>query len=135
MFALAERGDFPARFARVHPRMRTPHVAIAVFAALIWIFALFGSFSWNVTLSAVARLAYYGAVCAAVPMLRSRQPGAAMFRVPGGPTLPILGVAICAVLLTRVDFTKSVILIATIVIATLNWFGVRKRELLRAKAS
>jgi basic amino acid/polyamine antiporter, APA family len=135
MFALAELGDFPARFARVHPRMRTPHVAIAVFAALIWIFALLGSFSWNVTLSAVARLAYYAAVCAAVPMLRRRQPGAAMFRVPGGPTLPILGVAICALLLTRVDFTKSVILIATIMIATLNWFGVRNRELLRAKAS
>ncbi len=88
MFALAELGDFPARFAQVHPRLRTPHVAIAVFAVLIWAFALFGSFSWNVTLSAVARLAYYGAVCAAVPMLRRRQPGAATLRVPGGPTLP-----------------------------------------------
>src|ERR1700675_1403567 len=133
MFALAELGDFPALFAAVHPRMRTPYVAIAVFALLIWIFALFGSFSWNVTLSAVARLAYYGAVCAAVPVLRRKQPGAATFRVPGGPILPILGMVICALLLTRVDFTKSVILIATIVIATLNWFGVRNRGSLRAE--
>jgi len=114
--------------------MRTPHVAIVVFALLIWVFALFGSFSWNVTLSAVARLAYYGAVCAAVPVLRKRQPGAATFRVPGGATLPILGVAICALLLTRVDFTKSLILVATIVIAFLNWFGVRNRSPLRAEA-
>jgi basic amino acid/polyamine antiporter, APA family len=135
MFALAELGDFPGPFASVHPRTRTPHVAIAVFAVLIWIFALFGSFSWNVTLSAVARLAYYGAVCAAVPVLRRRQPHAATLRVPGGPTLPILGVAICALLLTRVDFTKSVILIATILMATLNWLGVRKRDPLRAQAS
>jgi basic amino acid/polyamine antiporter, APA family len=134
MFALAERGDFPAPFASVHPRTRTPHVAIAVFAVLIWLFALFGSFSWNVTLSAVARLAYYGAVCAAVPVLRKRQPGAARFRVPGGPTLPILGVAICALLLTRVDFTKSVILAATIAIAFLNWFAVRNRSSLRAES-
>ena len=135
MFALAELGDFPARFAAVHPRMRTPHVAIVVFALLIWLFALFGSFSWNVTLSAVARLAYYGAVCAAVPVLRKRQPGAATFRVPGGPTLPILGVAICALLLTRVDFTKSVILVATIVIASVNWYGVRNRSAVRAEVA
>jgi APA family basic amino acid/polyamine antiporter len=135
MFALAELGDFPALFAAVHPRMRTPYVAIAVFALLIWIFALFGSFSWNVTLSAVARLAYYGAVCAAVPVLRRKQPGAATFRVPGGPILPILGMVICTALLTRVDFTKSLILVATIVIALLNWLAVRNRGALRAEAS
>jgi APA family basic amino acid/polyamine antiporter len=135
MFALAELGDFPALFAAVHPRMRTPYVAITVFALLIWIFALFGSFSWNVTLSAVARLAYYGAVCAAVPVLRRKQPGAATFRVPGGPILPILGMVICAVLLTRVDFTKSLILVATIVIALVNWLAVRNRGALRAEAS
>ena len=135
MFALAELGDFPALFAAVHPRMRTPYVAIAVFALLIWIFALFGSFSWNVTLSAVARLAYYGAVCAAVPVLRRKQPGAATFRVPGGPILPILGMVICTALLTRVDFTKSLILVATIVIALVNWLAVRNRGALRAEAS
>jgi amino acid transporter len=135
MFALAELGDFPALFAQVHPRMRTPYVAIAVFALLIWIFALFGSFSWNVTLSAVARLAYYGAVCAAVPVLRRKQPGAATFRVPGGPILPILGIVICTALLTRVDFTKSLILVATIVIALVNWLAVRNRGALRAEAS
>jgi len=135
MFALAELGDFPALFAAVHPRMRTPYVAIAVFALLIWIFALFGSFSWNVTLSAVARLAYYGAVCAAVPVLRRKQPGAATFRVPGGPILPILSMVICTALLTRVDFTKSLILVATIVIALVNWLAVRNRGALRAEAS
>jgi basic amino acid/polyamine antiporter, APA family len=127
-FALAEVGDFPTRFAAVHPRFRTPHVSIAVVALLIWIFALFGSFSWNITLSAVARLVYYGAVCAAVPVLRRRQPEAAIFRVPGGMILPALGILICIALLTRVDFTKSLILLATIVVALLNWLAVRNRS-------
>jgi APA family basic amino acid/polyamine antiporter len=127
-FALAEVGDFPARFAAVHPRFRTPYVSIAVVALLIWIFALFGSFSWNITLSAVARLVYYGAVCAAVPVLRRRQPEAAIFRVPGGMILPALGILICIALLTRVDFTKSLILLATIVVALLNWLAVRNRS-------
>jgi APA family basic amino acid/polyamine antiporter len=128
LFALAEFADFPAWFAAVHPRFRTPHVSIATFALLIWVFALLGSFSWNATLSAVGRLCYYGAVCAAVPVLRKRQPEAAKFRVPGGVLLPVLGVLICLTMLTRVDFSRSIILAATVVIALLNWLLVRNRR-------
>jgi len=126
-FALAERGDFPARFAAIHPQFRTPYVSIVAYSLLVWAFALLGSFTWNVTLSAVARLFYYGAVCAAVPVLRRKQPQAAAFRLPGGPLLPALGVLICLALLTRVDFSKSVILLATILAAGANWLAVRSR--------
>jgi len=127
IFALAERGDFPSRFAAIHARFRTPHVSILSVALLVWMFALFGGFAWNVTLSAVARLFYYGAVCAAVPVLRRRQPEAAAFRLPGGAALPTLGVLICLVLLTRVDFSKSLILLAVILAASVNWLLVRRR--------
>jgi len=127
MFALAERGDFPAVFGRVHLRFRTPSVSIVVCAVLLWLFAQLGDFSWNVTLSAVARLFYYGAICAAVPVLRRRQPQAAAFRVPAGLLLPVLGVAGCALLLSSVDFGKSLILIATVALALLNWLAVRER--------
>jgi basic amino acid/polyamine antiporter, APA family len=125
IFALAERGEFPAWFATVHQRFRTPHCAIVVFALLLWAFSQFASFSWNVTLSAVARLLFYGAVCLAVPVLRRMQPAATALRLPGGVILPILGAAICAVLLTRVDFSKSLILLATVGAACANWFVVR----------
>ena len=126
-FALAERGDFPARFAAIHPRFHTPYFSIIVYALLVWAFALLGSFTWNVTLSAVARLLYYGAVCAAVPVLRVKQPDAAAFRLPGGMLVPALGVLICLALLTRVDFSKSLILLAVILTATVNWLLVRGR--------
>ena len=126
-FALAERGDFPARFAAIHPRFHTPYFSITVYALLVWAFALLGSFTWNVTLSAVARLLYYGAVCAAVPVLRVKQPDAAAFRLPGGMLVPALGVLICLALLTRVDFSKSLILLAVILTATVNWLLARGR--------
>jgi basic amino acid/polyamine antiporter, APA family len=126
-FALAERGDFPAAFAAIHPRFRTPHLSIVAIAIAVWAFALFGSFTWNVTLSAVARLFYYGAVCATVPVLRRRQPQAALFRLPGGAVLPALGVLICLALLTRVDFSKSLILLAVMLTAGANWLLVRGR--------
>jgi amino acid transporter len=134
-FALAERGDFPAWFARVHPRFRTPHCSIVAFALLLWGFSQFASFSWNLTLSAVARLLFYAAVCAAVPALRRRQPAAARYRVPGGLILPVLGVTICAVLLTRVDFSKSLVLLATVGAAGGNWVVVRDRKASAATAA
>jgi APA family basic amino acid/polyamine antiporter len=131
VYALAARGDFFSFFARVHARFRTPHVSVLVFALLVWAFALGGSFSWNVTLSAVARLFYYGGVCAAVPVLRRRQPGVALVRLPGGPVLPALGVLICALLFAGVDFSQSLILLATVVIAAVNWLLVRRRASVR----
>jgi amino acid transporter len=121
IYSLAERGDFPAFFAAIHPRFRTPHVSIALFGLLIWGFSMLGSFSWNATLSAVGRLGYYVAVCAAVPVLRRRQPEAAAFRLRGGMLLPVLGVSICVVLLTRVDYSKSLILAGTVVVGLLNY--------------
>jgi APA family basic amino acid/polyamine antiporter len=120
-FALAEQGDFPKAFAAVHSRFHTPYVSILVFAAMVWGLSLIGDFKWNVTLSAVARLLYYAVGCAALPILRRKQPDGAMFRLPAGNFLAILGVLICVVLVTRVDFGQSLILVAIIALALVNW--------------
>jgi amino acid transporter len=129
-FALAEQGDFPKAFAAVHRRFHTPYVSILVFGAMIWGLALLGDFKWNVTLSAVARLLYYGVGCAALPILRRKQPpGAeAMFRLPAGNFFAVLGVILCVILVTRVDFGQSLILIATIALAFVNWAVVARRS-------
>jgi basic amino acid/polyamine antiporter, APA family len=125
-YALAEEGDFPKVFAAVHPQYHTPYVSILVFGVLVWLLALLGNFAWNLTLSAVARLVYYGVACAALPALRRKQPGAALFRLPAGNLFAVLGVIICLVLLTQVDLSKSLILIATVFLAFLNWLWVRR---------
>lgn len=127
-FALAEQGDFPEAFAAVHPRFHTPYVSILAFAALVWAFALSGEFKWNVTLSAVARLLYYGVCCGALPALRRKQPDNAGFRLPAGNLFATLAVLMCAGLVTRVDFGQSLILLATIVVGLLNWLMVRNHR-------
>jgi amino acid transporter len=126
-FALAEQGDFPKLFAAIHPRFRTPYVSILAFAFLNWALALGGSFTWNVALSAVARLLVYGTGCAALRVLRKKMLDRRVFRMPGGPWLAVLGVILCCVLLTQIDHTGSLILLATIAVAALNWFVVRNR--------
>jgi APA family basic amino acid/polyamine antiporter len=129
-FALAEQGDFPKLFAAVHRRFHTPYVSILVFAAMVWGLALIGDFKWNVTLSAVARLLYYGVGCAALPVLRRKQPegASAMFRLPAGNFFAALGVILCLILVTRVDFGQSLILIGTIALALINWAIVARRK-------
>jgi amino acid transporter len=120
-FALGERGDFPRVFARVHPRFRTPYVSILCYAGLGWVLALSGSFEWNASLSAVARLLTYGVTCGALPVFRRRNPDAAVFRTPAGYLMPALGVAFCAVLLTQMGSLDFTILAATMALAAATW--------------
>jgi APA family basic amino acid/polyamine antiporter len=127
-FALAERGDFPAFFGILHPRFRTPYVSIFVFAVLVWVLAVVGSFAGNATLSAGSRLFYYGVLCAALPVLRKKQKSSAVFQLPAGTAIAVLGVSICAGLLTQIEYKKSLILVAAVAVAFLNWLAVRKRQ-------
>jgi amino acid transporter len=127
-FALAERGDFPSLFSIVHPRFRTPYVSIFVFALLVWLLALFGSFAGNATLSAGSRLFYYGVICAALPVLRRKQKTRAAFQLRGGTLVAVLGMLICAILLTRIEYNKSIVLVVAVVVAFLNWLLVRNRN-------
>jgi len=125
-FALAEGGDFPRFFAAIHSRFRTPYISILIFGLLTWGLALGANFEWNVTLSAVARLFYYGLVCAALPVLRRKQPDAAGFRLPGGVAFAVLGVTVCLVLGTRVDHVGSYILGGVVCVGFFNWLVFRK---------
>jgi APA family basic amino acid/polyamine antiporter len=126
-FALAEQGDFPQVFAAIHRRFRTPYVSILVFAALLWVLAFTGSFQWNVVLSAVARLFYYGVVCAALIVLRRRAPGQARFRLPAGSALAIAGIVLCLVFLTAMQRSSFYVLAVVAVIAFLNWLWATRR--------
>jgi amino acid transporter len=126
-FALAEAGDLPGPFGWVSARFQTPWLSILVYGLTVWGLALAGSFTWNVTLSAVARLFYYGVVCAALIALRRKQPGAARFRVPGGPVLAVIGILLCLVMVRQVDLSQSRILLVTVGAALLNWIWVSWR--------
>lgn len=127
-FALAERGDFPAPFGSVHKRFHTPYFSIFVFALMVWLLALFGSFAGNATLSAGSRLFYYGVVCAALPALRRKQKKPALVQFPGGVFIAVLGVLLSAALLTQIEYDKSLILVVAVAVALLNWLAVRKKK-------
>lgn len=121
MFAMGERGDFPALFARIHPRFRTPHVSILVFAGVLTMFSIGGDFRWNASLSAISRLFMYGAIVAALPVLRKKRPGQSMFHLPAGTLFSVVGLILTAVLIAQMHRTELVVMCITIAIGTLTW--------------
>lgn len=121
-FAMGEEGDFPAFFAAVHPRFRSPYVSIVTFAVLLMIFSVAGSYRWNAILSAISRLFIYASIAAAVPVLRKKQPDAEAFRLPGGMFFAVLALLFTGVLITTIHLDGLLVLTATFGLGLLNWF-------------
>jgi APA family basic amino acid/polyamine antiporter len=126
-FAMGERGDFPAFFGRVHPRFRTPHVSIVIFAAILLLFSIAGNFKWNAMLSSVARLFVYGSVAAALPVLRKKHPEADRFRLPFGITIAVLALIFTGVMVTRMHWGELIVISITAALAFVNWLWARKQ--------
>jgi APA family basic amino acid/polyamine antiporter len=106
LYALAEQGDLPGFFGRVHPRFRTPGNAVLVTAAVALALAVSGTFAAMAAASAITRLIVYVTTCAATLRLRSRasHPGVApaTFVVPFGPVIPVTAIAIAVTILAGV---------------------------------
>jgi amino acid transporter len=101
LYALAETGKLPAAFAKIHPRYRTPHIAILTQTGVALLLVLTGSAEELAVLSAIARLATYIGTAASVPVLRRKLPATPRtIRLPGGPLIPIAALAICVVFLS-----------------------------------
>lgn len=103
LFALAENGELPRFFGKIHPVYRTPSNAVLFTSGVAFILAVSGSFVWLAMASAVARLVTYTASSASTLVLR--QPrfvgrvNPATFIIPFGPVVPCLGILVSMAIL------------------------------------
>jgi APA family basic amino acid/polyamine antiporter len=132
LFSMAERGELPQIFARVHPSFRTPDVAIFTYSVLAFGLAAWGSFEWNATLSAIVRLVTYGLTCAALLVLRARRPDEAPgFRLPGASAVAPAAVLFCLWLLTTRTLAQGWILGLILLTGALLWGKAARRTMAR----
>lgn len=83
LLALAEHGELPAVFARIHPRWRTPQVAILTSSAVGFAAAMASDLLSALTMSTAARLISYVLCCVALVRLTGRESAPApSFRLP-----------------------------------------------------
>jgi basic amino acid/polyamine antiporter, APA family len=127
LFAAAQDGLLPASLAAIHPRFRTPYVAIIAFALLSYGFAVTGTFRQLAVLSSASVLLIYFAVSLSVLGLRRRKVQASqqMFCIPGGPLVPLLSCTVVLWLLSHAARTEVLGLSLLLLVASAV-YGVRR---------
>jgi amino acid transporter len=109
LHALAMDGFGPRALTAIHPRFRTPAVAILTIGTLSLLLALTGSFVQLALLSVVARLFTYIGTALAVLVLRRRhgdRPGA--LQLPGGALIPVAATVLSLGLLASASLQNLV---------------------------
>ena len=99
LFATAADGLLFKPIARVHPRFRTPSIAIILEALLGVAFVLVGTFEQLADAFVTAIVPFYALAVASVFVFRRRPDYAPPFRVPGYPVVPAIFIAATLLLL------------------------------------
>jgi APA family basic amino acid/polyamine antiporter len=98
LFAFGRDGFLPRPVAAIHPRFRTPYVAIVLQSALVCVLAISNGFEKLAILANLATLLLYGTCCLAAWELRRRGVGTAGPSF-GGRASGVVPFAACAVIL------------------------------------
>ena len=140
-FAMANHGQLPAMLTRVHPRFRTPHISIVIFAFAVLLFALPGTFIYAVKFTVITRVIVFASTCVALPILRRRAKTAAPrmtedephpFEIPGGILIAIVCVCLCLWLLANSGWVEirdvSIAMAVGVIVYAATRLGRRKGE-------
>jgi len=108
LYAMSEHRDLPGFLSKTHRKYRTPYLAIALTAIVIFVLTIQSSFLTALAIATITRLLVYATTCLALPVFRRRgNAPEARFIAPAGIAACILSVALIVWLLTRVDFAKE----------------------------
>jgi amino acid transporter len=127
LFALARDGVLPAALVRVHPRYRTPALAIVLYAAVVAALAISSSFERLVVMANVSALLLYLLCVAASYELQRRDVKMAgtPFNLPGGMLIQLLAAAGIVWLLSQASREEWTIE-AYVVVAAILYYGIKR---------
>lgn len=126
LYAMAQRGELPSSFGRVHASRRTPHVAIITNSAIVLLLAIAGGFAQLAVVGAITRLAIFALTCAALIKLR-RTDGPAPFTLAGGPLFAMVGIAFCIWMITTRSLAQAWPLGVIVALGFIAWLAAQRR--------
>ena len=123
IFAFGRDAFIPKWFAHVHPRFRTPDVAIITYAAIGFALSFSSTFQKLAVLSNVAVLLLYILCCLAAIVLNRRDirsdPAIAGFKFPGASIIPILAIIVIIWILAHATWKELTVTAACLIFASL----------------
>jgi APA family basic amino acid/polyamine antiporter len=116
-FAMADEGLFFRRIAAVHPRFKTPYVAIWLSALMAAAFVMVRNFDQLADAFVLGIWPFYAGAVAAVYVLRQKQPGLVRpYRVWGYPVTPAIFLAAAIFLLVNALFAGASLFVFVILL-------------------
>ncbi|MGF7133921.1 APA family basic amino acid/polyamine antiporter [Paraburkholderia sp. EB58] len=116
-FTMSQDGLLPPLFARVHPRLQTPHLSQIMIGTIVAIVAALTPISVLGEMVSIGTLFAFILVCGAVIYLRRSDSDASRpFRVPGVPIVPVLGILFCLLLMAGLPLVTWVRLVVWLII-------------------
>ena len=126
-YSMSLRREFPASFSAVHPKFRTPHIAVIINSVIALALGLVSNFGQLATFGAISRLGIYISTCAALIALRKKLGPPEEFRTPGGLVLAVIGVAFGIWLLSTRRLDQAWFLPIVVLLGGLIWVVMRPR--------
>jgi amino acid transporter len=120
LYAFGRNGILPAKMAAVHPRFRTPHIAIIVHAIIACTLSVSSTFQYLAILSNIAALLLYLLCCSAAFELVRRNvvSDGKPFSIPGDKVVPLLAVATVLWMLWHATLSEFRVAALVLVIAS-----------------
>ncbi|QBA64024.1 APC family permease [Muriicola soli] len=127
LFAGARDGLFPKFLGKVHPKFATPYWSIIFFTGLIFLFSISGGFEQLAILASAAILLIYLLVILATIRMRRKKSEISekTFKVPGGWTIPMIGIASILWLLSSLTSWEFLSIAIFLLIICAIYFGAR----------
>jgi basic amino acid/polyamine antiporter, APA family len=135
LYAMGDRGELPAWLGRVHPRARTPHIAIVLNSAVALALGLSAGFPQLAALSATSRIGILAATCVSLIVLRRKWGMPDGFRAPAGPWLAMAGTALCLWILSGRTWVQIWPLAVVVAAGAAAWMLTRRAHRTAAATS
>ena len=122
-YTMANDGLLPRLFSDVHPKFRTPYKCNIVLFFFVSAFAGFIPESVAGDLTSIGTLFAFVLVCLGVWIMRHIQPDLHRpFRAPLVPVVPILGMLVCATMISSLDHRTQLVALCWMLIGFLIYF-------------
>jgi basic amino acid/polyamine antiporter, APA family len=123
LMAMSRDGLLSPWFAKIHPKYRTPHITTILTGVFVAFFAAIANIDEIVQLTNIGTLFAFILVCIGIVILRIREPKRArVFRVPFVPLVPMLGIAMCLILMAGLPLVTWIRFILWLIAGLIVYF-------------